>query len=217
IIRDSFRELGENNVEYLLKKLNDDIFPRLNKEKLKVILENSKNLNNFDDLLEYLYQEFNKKVNELLKHCKTIEYDKEKFIKRLKMIQTDYESKLSEQRYNEIISGKKVFKIISQPIICKYKLDKFSLEDLAKYLVSLINYLSILKDKEQGEYRIRSKLRKLKEFSFMKRSSFTRNDVFRIEIDKFQDFLKSFSSFINIILEKMSLTIIEDSEKKYFY
>ncbi|MHA1285712.1 MAG: AAA family ATPase, partial [Promethearchaeota archaeon] len=29
IIRDSFRELGENNVEYLLKKLNDDIFPRL--------------------------------------------------------------------------------------------------------------------------------------------------------------------------------------------
>ncbi|MHA1327645.1 MAG: hypothetical protein ACTSRH_10015, partial [Promethearchaeota archaeon] len=210
IIRDSFRELGENNVEYLLKKLNDDIFPRLNKEKLKVILENSKNLNNFDDLLEYWYQEFNKQINELLKYCERIKYDKEKFISRLKRIQVDYKRKLSKQHYNKIISGKKVFKIISQPIISRFRLARFSLEDMAKYLVNLINYLSLLKDKEQSEHQIRSKLKKLKEFSFI------RNDVFRIEIKKFQDFLKSFSSFINIILEKMSLTIIEDSEKKYF-
>jgi len=193
-----------------LKKLNDDIFPRLNKEKLKVILENSKNLNNFDDLLEYWYQEFNKQINELLKYCERIKYDKEKFISRLKRIQVDYKRKLSKQHYNKIISGKKVFKIISQPIISRFRLARFSLEDMAKYLVNLINYLSLLKDKEQSEHQIRSKLKKLKEFSFI------RNDVFRIEIKKFQDFLKSFSSFINIILEKMSLTIIEDSEKKYF-
>ncbi|MHA1232535.1 MAG: hypothetical protein ACTSPQ_18035 [Candidatus Helarchaeota archaeon] len=193
-----------------MKKLNDDIFPRLNKEKLKVILENSKNLNNFDDLLEYWYQEFNKQINELLKYCERIKYDKEKFISRLKRIQVDYKRKLSKQHYNKIISGKKVFKIISQPIISRFRLARFSLEDMAKYLVNLINYLSLLKDKEQSEHQIRSKLKKLKEFSFI------RNDVFRIEIKKFQDFLKSFSSFINIILEKMSLTIIEDSEKKYF-
>ncbi|MBD3212960.1 MAG: AAA family ATPase, partial [Candidatus Lokiarchaeota archaeon] len=119
LINNTFETLGEINKEYILKRLNDKIYPSLRRVDINDILTKFQKIDNLNLLFKEWYNEFSIKYNEKLEWFENSILDKEKFITKLKNIQNDYETQFQNQNYNKIISGKKVFKIIRSEIVKK--------------------------------------------------------------------------------------------------
>ena len=140
-LEDSFKLLSINNFEYIIKKLNDIINPKLSKEEIKEILYNYDDFRSSKDLPDYFYERFNffmkKKLrffeNPLLKH--------EDFFNEIHRIQNQYDDFLQKEEYNKVLAGKKVLKKLNNEIRKRYHLEDFSLEKLTRHLISFLDDL----------------------------------------------------------------------------
>lgn len=133
-----FQLFGINNFEYILKKLNDDLYPRLSKQEIKEILNNNYDLADSGDFFDYIYEKINSLFKDKLHFFKDPQLNREDIYDKLKSIQNQYNELFERKEYNLILSGKKVFKKFSNEIINKYKLGDFSLETLTRHLISYL-------------------------------------------------------------------------------
>ncbi|MHA1285310.1 MAG: AAA family ATPase [Promethearchaeota archaeon] len=206
-IKGIFQKLGEKNTEYLLKKINDEIFPRLRQEEIDLILKNSQKYDNFEELFNFWYQEYEKQINNMLDYYDNIKLNKNKFISRLKEIQKDYEKKFSKELYHEIISGKKVFKKLKDILINHFKLSEFSIRDITEYII--IDIIKIIIHPgliARNSYKIAYKII-FRRYQYLIKKFYIEDR----ELKKFEAFLKLFiNEFLIRVLSKMDLNIKRD-------
>jgi len=204
-----FRNNEKYKREFLLKKINDEINPRLKRKEIKEILEGSEDIEDFEQLFKLWYDEFNKNLVKRLDYIDKIRLNQEKFYARLKKIKEKYEEDYQNERYNEIIPGKVVFKELRTEIVNKFHLPQFSFRELAKHIVFLIKEFITFQSDENFNSRVKSRpkfvsdvdirnfkryLTKIIEnFKFIKEEmncSFQRNiNLENIEINEIETFL----------------------------
>ncbi|MHA1230945.1 MAG: AAA family ATPase, partial [Candidatus Helarchaeota archaeon] len=216
IIKDIFQELGENNTEYLLKKINDKIFPRLKDDQINLILKYTPEYEDLDELIDFWHGEYEKKITEMLDYYDNIKLNKEKFASKLKEIQKNYEEKFTKQLYHEIISGKKVFKKLRNILINRYKLSNFSIEDITKYITNLlkryiIKYIPNLLKRSIPKNRKINLDEKIYNITFRRFIHLKRKfDLKDRELKNLESFFKTFiSKFLIKIYFKMELNLNE--------
>ncbi len=156
-ILDLFRNNEKYKREFLLKKINDEINPRLKRKEIKEILEGSKDIEDFEKLFKLWYDEFNHTLSKRLDYIDKIRLNQEKFYARLKKIKEKYEEDYQNERYNEIIPGKVVFKELRTEIVNKFHLPQFSFRELAKHIVFLIKEFITFQSDENFNSRVKSR------------------------------------------------------------
>lgn len=152
LIENNFKLYTLNNYEYLLKKFNETLNPKLSNIEIKEILNSYDDRNPPKEISEFLYERINHFMKKKLQIFENPSIDFKKFKTAMVNIQWQYNDLLNRNGYNKILSGKKILKIISNKIIDKYQIGNFSLETLSRHLISfLIDLNNFLSEKKYND------------------------------------------------------------------
>ncbi len=142
-----FQLFGTNNIEYILKKLNDVLYPKLFREEIEQIIEAYSFKAESVDFFDFLYENFNIFMKSKLGFFEDPQLRHQAIFDKLDIIQNKYNDHLKKKEYNLILSGKRVLKKLSNEMINKYKLKNFSLEVLTRHLINFLqDYYDFLKE-----------------------------------------------------------------------
>jgi len=146
-IQNQFKTNGLNNYEYVLKSFNDTYFPRLKRDEIKKVLKESEKASCLADIIKIWIDQITQISRIKLEYFSEPSLDADRIKEKMDEIFEQYNDLFEKKEFNKIISGKKVFKKIRADLSDKFRLGKFTLEDLSKHLILLIDdYIDFRKD-----------------------------------------------------------------------
>ncbi|MFX0070936.1 MAG: AAA family ATPase [Candidatus Hermodarchaeota archaeon] len=162
-LRELFNSYGNNFDKYVLKDFLDNNFAYFGENDIQNILDFTNKNSHFEDKFNIWISEISDISKQKDSFCLEKKLDKQKMFSTLNKIKDNYLEKFMQGRYNEIVSGKLVFKDLKNEITKKFRLkEAISSMKLSIHLVEFLQeYLLFELESKEKKIAVKTELQEI--------------------------------------------------------